>query len=328
VSSVTASARRAPTKESAAGSLILLREAKVATLLRDRDAPDRYEASGVLALGGALWVVFDNDGRVARIDPALRPGDPGHHLLPASGGLRGYEDIAHDGERCYVLVESAPYPDGGWRARVHVLDRSFRCVRLDWLPFPLERPNKGLEGLTCVRRRGRTHLLAMCEGNRCAGGREGRRPGGGRVHVFAPDAAPGHGDEAGPWRRVATMRLPPTLWFEDYSGISVDGDRVAVVSQQSSALWVGRLAPHAWEVRDGGTTYLFPRDARGRRRYATVEGVAWLDSRTVAVVSDRADDRSPRRERATDQSVHVFALPSRAEPVGEARHDGRTVAPR
>ena len=98
--------------------------------------------------------------------------------------------------------------------------------------------------------------------------------------------------------------------FTDYSGISVAGDRVAIVSQESSALWVGRLAPSSWELVDAGTTYLFPRDERGRIRYGTVEGVCWLGEDEVVVVSDRAKPTQPRRLRATDQSVHRFALPA------------------
>jgi hypothetical protein len=44
-------------------------------------------------------------------------------------------------------------------------------------------------------------------------------------------------------------------------------------------------------------------------KYGTVEGVCWLDDRTVAAVSDRAKRRQPKRLRETDQSVHVFQLP-------------------
>ena len=64
----------------------------------------------------------------------------------------------------------------------------------------------------------------------------GTRPGGGRIQVF-------RGGSAGGWVHTGTIRLPRTLDFEDYSGIAAAGDRLAVVSQASSALWVGRLAP-------------------------------------------------------------------------------------
>ena len=40
---------------------------------------------------------------------------------------------------------------------------------------------------------------------------------------------------------MGKIRLPETVLFEDYSGIAVAGDRIAVISQASSALWLGRL---------------------------------------------------------------------------------------
>jgi hypothetical protein len=148
----------------------------------------------------------------------------------------------------------------------------------------------------------RVHLLALCEGNRCRGGAEGRRPGGGRVHVFVegPDR----------WERTHTIRLPPEVAFTDYSGISVSGDRVAVVSQESSALWVGGLAPSGWDLLDAGRTYSFPRSPGGKTLYGTVEGVSWLADDEVVVVSDRAKPTQSSRYRAKDQSVHLFALPA------------------
>jgi hypothetical protein len=51
------------------------------------------------------------------------------------------------------------------------------------------------------------------------------------VHVFVED-----GDR---WRLIETIRLPASLPFTDYSSVSVRGERIAVVSQESSALWVG-----------------------------------------------------------------------------------------
>jgi hypothetical protein len=285
--------------------LRLLREAKVADLLGGLAAgAGRFEASGVLAFGGWFWVIFDNVPHVARIDPALIPGDPGATLIRQPAGAVGYEDIAHDAAdgRFFVLIEAVRHGSGRYLAQVHEFDPELHPVLTRWLDFPLDRPNKGLEGLSCVRRDGRTHLLGLCEGNRCRGGEEGRRPGGGRVHVFV--------EGAGRWERIETIRLPASLRFTDYSSISVAGDRVAVVSQESSALWVGRLAPSEWDLLDDGTTYAFPRDRRGRTLYGTVEGVSWLADDEVVVVSDKAKPTQPSRVRAKDQSVHRFALPA------------------
>ena len=298
----SAAALRDPTDRS--HDLLLRREAKVVDLLADVADGDRFEASGVLAFDGWLWVIFDNTPDVARIGSALTAGDPSAMLIRQPGGPVGYEDIAHDPVegRFFLLVEAVRQESGTWLAQLHEFDRALRPVKIRWLNFPLDRPNKGLEGLSCVRRDGSVYLLALCEGNRCRGGEEGRRPGGGRVHVFVegPDR----------WEREHTIRLPAGLHFTDYSSISVSGDRVAVVSQDSSALWVGRLSPSSWDLLDAGQTYSFPRDPHGRTLYGTVEGVSWLADDEVVVVSDRAKPTQPSRFRDKDQSVHLFALPA------------------
>ena len=72
------------------------------------------------------------------------------------------------------------------------------------------------------------------------------------------------------WERIATIRLP--VPFDDYAGVTVADDRSAIVSQESSALWRGRLDPRTWAV-DEGVVHEFPRDKHGRPRFTAVE--AW-----------------------------------------------------
>jgi hypothetical protein len=154
-----------------------------------------------------------------------------------------------------------------------------------------------------VHREGQTYLLGLCEGNRCKGGAEGRIPGGGRIHVFQRGL---HN-----WNRVGRIRLPETVLFEDYSGIAVTGDRIAVVSQASSALWLGNLAPTGWQVTDAGTSYALPRNADGGIVYGTAEGVSWIAPDQVVMVSDKAKPDQDRQCRAKDQSIHIFRIPAR-----------------
>jgi hypothetical protein len=284
--------------------LELLQEAKLADLL-GQELGSRLEASGVLAKDGRFYVIFDNSPDIARIGGGLSRADAGTGLIVQEPGrATGYEDIAYDRTegRFYVLVEAMPHPGGGFKAKVRELDERLGHLSDAWLDFPLDRPNKGLEGLTCVRRAGRAYLLGLCEGNRCRAGDEGRRPGGGRIQVFARGRRQ--------WDRVGTIRLPESVWFEDYSSLAVADGRVAVVSQASSALWVGRLAASRWELAGDGTTYGFPLDGEGRTIYCTVEGVSWVAADRVVVVSDKAKAGSQhKRCRAKDQSIHVFALP-------------------
>jgi hypothetical protein len=289
-----------------APQLVLLEEAKIAELRGDPEHR-RLEASGVLAEGGRYYVIFDNSPDVARVG-GLSAGAAETRLIRAESGKGrriGYEDIAYDptADRFYVLIEALPH-GRAFMAEVEEYDGGFRHLASARLDFPLDRANKGLEGLSCLRRAGRTYLLGLCEGNRCQGGAAGRRPGGGRIQLF--ERGPRHWDHAG------TIRLPPALWFEDFSSLSVAGDRVAVVSQASSALWVGTLAPSSWEVVGDGATYRFPLDRQGNTVYCNVEGVSWVTGDRVVVVSDRAKATTQgRRCRAKDESIHVFAIPDR-----------------
>jgi hypothetical protein len=285
--------------------LVLEREAKLAPLLSgvvDR----RLEASGVLAGDDCFYVIFDNAPDIGRLGTGLMREAGANFLIPQVRGDRaGFEDIAHDvpAGRYFVLIEASPR-GAGFMAKVQEYASGFAYRESAWLDFPLEGPNKGLEGLTCVPRAGRTFLLGLCEGNRCKDGREGRRPGGGRVQVFERGSRQ--------WDHVGTIRLPSSLWFEDYSSLSVAGDRMAVVSQASSALWVGRLRPSSWELADDEGVWVFPPDQDGKTVYCNVEGVSWVAPDRVVVVSDRAKREGQDQQcRAKDQSIHVFTIPGR-----------------
>src|SRR5262249_51273930 len=156
------------------------------------------------------------------------------------------EDITYDpfNNRFYLLIEAQPH-FGNNMAKVEEYDEHFRYISSAWLDFPLDRLNKGFEGLTCIHWGEQTYLLGACEGNRCKGGAAGRKPGGGRIQIFSK--------EQDRWDHVGTMRLPKTLLFEDYSSLTVVDDRIAVVSQASAAAWVGKFSPSAWEIVDEGT---------------------------------------------------------------------------
>lgn len=280
--------------------LVLVAEAKIIELLGESPT-ERYEASGVVVRDGVFYVVFDDMPHIGRI-AGLTPGAEGHALLERDGD-RGYEDVAHDPgtDHFFSLIEGRPRGKG-FMAKIREYDHEFRHLSTHRLDFPLERGNKGMEGLTGVSLGGEPYLLALCEGNRCRSGAAGREPGGGRVQVF--------GRRRDGWDHRATIRLPEALPFHDYSSVAVAGQRIAVLSQESAALWLGTLRTSAWKVADEGRVCRFPEDAEGRTVYGNAEGVTWLSEDRVVVVSDRAKDGQHRRCRAKDESIHLFAIPS------------------
>jgi len=260
----------------------LIGEARIRDLL-PAGSPGRLEASGVVVVGGRYLVIFDNFRAIARIDHDLSHVASNDLVWsPPTDSPPGYEDIAHDPVtgHLFLLIES-DRRNGGFQARVEEYDANLIPIASGWLEYPIVRPNKGIEGLELVRRDNGVHLLGLHESGGLLVFRRGWRN----------------------WRHIATVELPDDLGLADYSAISLDGDRMALISQQSAALWVGELAPDKWAATGPGRTYRFPRG------YCTVEGVCWLDPSTVVLVSDRTKrDAQPAHCQDKEESLHLFEI--------------------
>jgi hypothetical protein len=267
-------------------SLQLVREARIRDLIPG--APDRLEASGLIVADGRYRVIFDNLRSVALIDVDL-DRTAGNRLVTVEPGVAGYEDIARDPVTGHVfLLVEAQDRDGVLQARAEEYDENLRLVSAGWLEHPLRRANKGMEGLEVVRRADGVYLLGLHETGGLLVFRRGRRN----------------------WKQVTTARLPG-LDLADYSAVSLAGDRLAVVSQESSAVWVGGFATDTWAATGPGDTYLFPRGSDGEVSYRTVEGVCWLGPDRIAVVSDRGKRAANgHRDRSKEESLHIFDLPA------------------
>jgi hypothetical protein len=263
------------------------------------------EASGVVAKGAHYYVIFDNIRRVARIHRGLTPGSKAHGWFGRARDGEGYEDIAFSSRtrRFYLLIEAEKHPDGTYKALVDECDEAARFKKRRWIDFPFERRNTGFEGLSAVRTGGHDYLLALCEGNRCRAGRKGRKPGGGRIHVLQQKGTL--------WRPVARIKLPRSVKFEDYSALALRGTRIAVISQRTSRLWIGRLRLRDWTIAGPGRTYDLPRRKSGQPKYCTLEGLSWLSDTTFVMVSDLSKGHYPGICHKTDQSIFVFRISRR-----------------
>jgi hypothetical protein len=129
------------------------------------------------------------------------------------------------------------------------------------------------------------------------------------------------------WAHAGTIALPTALPFVDYSGMSIEHGRVAVVSQVSSMLWVGQFDEAGWEWRDTGQLYEFPRSDQGTIRYGNIEGVGWINPTRIVTVSDRRKKKNQPDKGLSkkDQSVHVFDIPS-VGPFASSGEGNRTAA--
>jgi hypothetical protein len=282
----------------------LVAERKLSDLIERPKGSGVLEASGVVAKNGYYYVVFDNVRRLARIHSGLQPGSAKHSWVGRARDADGYEDIAFSrhSRRFYLLIEAQKHPDGAYKALVDECSEDAQFKQRLWVDFPLDKRNTGFEGLSAVRWKGRDYLLALCEGNRCRAGRRGKKPGGGRVQVL---------QRAGTvWKPVAEIALPKSVRFEDHSAVSLRGDRIAVISQQTSRLWIGRLRLRDWTIAGRGTLYDFPRTRKGKPKYCALEGLCWLSPRTFVLVSDRCRKAAAKRCRKREQSIHVFRIPT------------------
>jgi hypothetical protein len=284
--------------------MTLVAERALRELIQPPKDSNVLEASGVVAKGGHYYVIFDNIRRVARVHRSLEPGSKKHAWFGPIRQGDGYEDIAYSPRlrRFYLLIEAEKHPDGTYKAQIDECDEHGRYKRRRWIDFAFEKRNTGMEGLSAIRRDGREYLLSLCEGNGCHGGSKGKKPGSGRIHVLRRVGRL--------WKSMATMALPKSVKFEDYSAVALRGNKIAVVSQQTSRLWIGTLSAKDWAITGHGKIYDFPRTKKkGKHKYCTLEGLCWLNAREFVMVSDLSKGDYSKRCRKHDQSIHVFRLP-------------------
>jgi hypothetical protein len=288
-----------------APSLQLICESKICDLIPCDQRSKRWEASGILVKDGCYYVVFDDRAEIARISDDLQPsGKNGLFGMPHA--VWGYEGITYnaDKQRYYLLVEARKHAKRCYKALIVEYDDEFNYLKERPADFAFESDNKGFEAVAHVRRDETDYLLALCEGNECKCGKKGKKPGGGRVQLFEKKRKC--------WRHSDTIELPASLPFVDYSGMSTDHGRVAIVSQENSMLWVGEFDEAGWSWRDDGQLYEFPRSEDDSIRYGNIEGVGWISPTRIVAVSDRRKKRSQPDECLCekDQSVHVFDIPT------------------
>jgi hypothetical protein len=286
-------------------TLNLVRENKICDLIECDQPTNRWEASGVLVKDGCCFVVFDDRTEIGRFSDDLQPHST-NGLFGLAHADFGYEGITYNAakKRYYLLVEARKHARKCYRALIVEYDDEFKYLKERPVDFPFKSSNKGFVAVAHVRRNNQDYLLALCEGNKCKCGSKGRTPGGGRVQVFEKKKRR--------WAHSDTIALPTTLPFVDYSGMSIDHGRVAIVSQVNSMLWVGQFDEADWSWRDAGQLYEFPRSDGGIIRYGNIEGVYWISPTRVVTVSDRRkkSNQPDKSLSEKDQSVHIFDIPS------------------
>lgn len=273
----------------AKSTLRLLRERSFTDLLASNED---YEASGVAILDDTLHVVFDNRTHIAEVDLSLTVATLGEGVRKRSD----YEAITiatRPARRIYVAKEVG----AGGRAAIVEVDTKGRLLSTEPTDLTVLDPTKGLEGIAWLDDIER--MLALCEAGSCG---DPTGSGHGVINVLR--------HEGGAWVTETALALPALAAFKDYSDLAVRSEaegsyRLAVLSQESSALWLGTLTTRPLKIADTGAVYRFPRVA-GRVQYCSPEGVTFIDAQTIAVVSDRAKNAAGCSK---GEALHVFAIP-------------------
>ena len=285
-------------------TLELVAENKFYKLSPGASPDDRFEATGVANKGDNFLVVFDDTPHFSRVDTSLTAGHESNCLYRNMGKAAGYQDITYDGrgQRFLALTQGKKRDDGSTKARINQFDPELAYVEGRYIDYDVKGNERLLQGIAAIWRGNQLSILAICSGNKCSDGKKGRTPGGGRIHVFQP--------ETGMWAHKGTMRLPKDLPFSDYVSLEVRGNRLAVLSQASSAVWIATLQEGSWGFVDDGVIYCLPPSKKGNNIYCTVEGITWVDDNKLAAVSDshrgrRQNKRCAKRE----QSIHIFQIP-------------------
>jgi len=284
------------TSMSRALTVQLVAEKKLSKLLPTKEV-DHYEASGIVASNGMLYVASDNLTNIAAIDTSLNKGKLG----PGEATDSQYEAItASDDARFFAMIE--PTTDGDAPAEVAELGSDTAFVNQSKTDTTFKHANKGFEGAAWLRVAGSEYLLALCENNDCKD--DDSTPGEGRTKLLA--------SVDGVWATQRTLKLPEAAGFLNYSDIALrdNGDgsyAVLVVSHKSAMLWLGTLSTSSWAFTGASTFYAFPRDANGAVKYCSVEGVTFLGPNVIAAVSDESDGSKPCTDE--EESIHIFQLP-------------------
>jgi len=276
----------------ASGTLHLVRERKLSQIIPLSGIND-YEASGVQLHAGQLYIVFNNMTKIGHVALDLLSG--GYASGGSSSAQSQYEGITFDDnatQHFYVVVEQT-------NAEVVQYDDVASGSSTDHQStnVTFSSGNKGFEGLAWLRRNTNDYLLGLCEGFDCTSN-HGGSGGRGAIRVMAQNGSSWAADPT-------SLRLPLAVTFKDYSDLALrlnpDGTyQVAVTSQESKALWIGRLSATSWSFLDDGTIYPLPSSD-----YCNVEGVSFLSASRVALVSDMSDPTSCNNK---DEMVHIFDL--------------------
>lgn len=287
----------------------VIREEKFYELFKGYEKNFHFEGSGVYTKENFFYVVFDNMKAIGKIESSFSKNSELNTLKGNIYEKSNYEGITYrdiDPFSFYVMIESLEKNNSYYPAIVK-LDSELNFQDEKFIKFDLQKKNKGLEGISFITRNGENFILGLCEGNFCYSDKDKHR-GNGRIQVLK--------ETESEWVRVAEIKLPSSVNFLDYSDMDIENGRIVIVSQVSSAVWLGELDFEKWEIVGKGNIYFFPFGDRkgnpglgGEIIYCNIEGVSWVGLHEIVVVSDKSNPDQEKWCKYKEEMIHIFEIP-------------------
>ena len=271
--------------------LKLIKEKKIYKIL-DLKADKKLEASGITCKDKNCYIVFDNKFQIAKISKDLKFAT----LIGKKGKNSGFEGICFDKKENNFIVITEMLKNGYGKLSFYNQNLKLKDETiLKDIKFKDE--NKGFEGIDIQYKNNKKYLFTLCEGNKC---KKSDKVGNGVIHIFKL--------EKDNYRYFQKLKIPKIADFEDYSGLDIFNDKIAIVSQTTSSLWLSdiKFKNGEWRIKKG-IKYTFPKKDN-KIIYGNIEGISFLDNDRIVVVSDKAKDNAPKITKKKEQSIHIFTF--------------------
>lgn len=325
--------------------LKLVKETPFAGLFRENKNQSRWEASGVAAVRGKYYVVFDSSMALGLLDDSFSFRGKDNILIGEPGPESQFEGIAYvPANDTFLLLHEAlpevdlfknkkkittnkllhnrksqkdgdtPFTPYITTVKINPDNTDYEIINQCPVDFVLEYENKGFESIMYIDTLdGQAFLLGLCEGNYCLGGARGEEAGNGRIVVsqleFLADGCV--------WKPQKTINIPESAAFMDYSGMAFNHatKKFAVLSQENAAVWIGDFDLERVDfTSESGVIYHFPRSDTCQTVFCNAEGIQWLDNYRLLISSDKSKSNQPYYCGPHDQSIAIMAMPPGWDP--------------
>lgn len=292
----------------------LVSEIKFSEIFKELSEIKDWEASGVIYRNGSYYVIFDNLFGFAKVNELDKNSNNKFYITGDLKNNSGYEAIMYDSmTNKFVMTIETVDTIQGMKPQIDFIeeiDDKYHISKSCIVDFIMKSENKGFEGSYLYNtKNGKKLLFGLCEGNNCTGGDESTSKGNGKIIVseYLTDDT-----SLCQFKYLTTWNLPSYVKFTDYSDLAYNENskKMAITSQEDSMLWIVKADLDTQTFKTKGDFYIFPKNTNNQTVYCNIEGVDFIDDKTIVCVSDKMKDGNKQEKQCSekDQSIHIFKL--------------------